>query len=896
MSALPYAETYGNNFGRPADRRLDLGWGVPWRAALRIARREAWRHKGRSLLVILMIAIPVLGLTAADVIARSMQLTPVEAMTRSIGQADAGLIVTSRPVAGQVLDPVRLVQTAGLDVPSSTPEPGTRAYRRALTRIRSVLPAGTTFTTSAVFYANGTGHDRQVGGFAVHTLDLANPLTRGTATMVAGRSARTAGEVTVNHRLADDLRSGIGGTVTIAGRTLRIVGIVQLPDDLNDPAAVAKPGTFPVHPGDLPQVLLANTHGAAIDWPMVRRLNAAGAVVTGRAAVIHPPASGPEPVPVDAINRAREIGVGIVAVGLAILEVALLAGAAFAVGARRQTRDLALLGATGADARQLRSVVLAGGVVLGGLGAVGGVVGGIFVGRALLPEVAHLAGRLAGGFHLHPLELAGIAVVGLFTGVVAAALPARSAGRIDIVSALTGRRRQAATPLSVPVTGIVMAGVGAVLAAYAASPPSKFWLVLAGLVLGELGFVICAPAIVGAAARLARWTPLSMRLALRDAARHRGRTGPAVAAITAAVAGITAVSVYAASQGQLHRRQYEPQARIGQGELQFSSAKAAAAHLDAATTALRSIAGPKAQLLPVPTANRPHCTGCEVGVEVPDPATCQTGPACVGYISDFTTSLSVGDEPVLRTILGHPDPAAAAALAAGKAVVFARIDHPVAARTVTLDNALPDGRSRRIPAVFVSVGREQGALAGAVISPATARRLGYGAAVSHYAVAAPAPMSPDAERRINAALGRQHAGTQLYVERGYDPSGDNVALLALLAGALIVVLGTTGIVTGLSAAESKPDLATFAAVGAAPRTRRALAAAQASTVALLGTVTGVASGCISAFAILGTYGVAMPFTIPWSTIGAMALGLPLLAAVLIGLLTRARLPVERRWV
>ena len=45
-----------------------------WRPLLRIARRDALRARGRSLLVTAMIALPVLGMTAIDVTARSAQL------------------------------------------------------------------------------------------------------------------------------------------------------------------------------------------------------------------------------------------------------------------------------------------------------------------------------------------------------------------------------------------------------------------------------------------------------------------------------------------------------------------------------------------------------------------------------------------------------------------------------------------------------------------------------------------------------------------------------------------------------------------------------------------------------------------------------------------------------
>lgn len=60
-----------------------------WRAALRIARRDALRAKGRSALVVAMIALPVLGVTAADITFRSADLSPAEHLTAQIGAADA---------------------------------------------------------------------------------------------------------------------------------------------------------------------------------------------------------------------------------------------------------------------------------------------------------------------------------------------------------------------------------------------------------------------------------------------------------------------------------------------------------------------------------------------------------------------------------------------------------------------------------------------------------------------------------------------------------------------------------------------------------------------------------------------------------------------------------------
>ena len=62
-----------------------------WSAALRIARRDALRARGRSALVLAMIALPVLGVVGVDVLARTYQLSPEQQATRAMGAADVAL-------------------------------------------------------------------------------------------------------------------------------------------------------------------------------------------------------------------------------------------------------------------------------------------------------------------------------------------------------------------------------------------------------------------------------------------------------------------------------------------------------------------------------------------------------------------------------------------------------------------------------------------------------------------------------------------------------------------------------------------------------------------------------------------------------------------------------------
>ena len=130
-----------------------------------------------------------------------------------------------------------------------------------------------------------------------------------------------------------------------------------------------------------------------------------------------------------------------------------------------------------------------------------------------------------------------------------------------------------------PVVGLVTAAVGTALALGGGAlalavqrqetPSSRLLgvvavMILAGAVLTQRGLIVATPAVVGAAARLGRRLPLAPRLALRDAARHRGRTAPAVAAVLAAMAGWVALTLFVASMSDKDERGYQrPRLRPG---------------------------------------------------------------------------------------------------------------------------------------------------------------------------------------------------------------------------------------------------------------------------------------------------------------------------------------------
>src|SRR5262249_45642156 len=119
---------------------------------------------------------------------------------------------------------------------------------------------------------------------------------------------------------------------------------------------------------------------------------------------------------------------------------------------------------------------------------------------------------------------------------------------------------------------------------------------------------LVAPAFLAGLARLAHRLPATLRLATRDAARHRHRTGPATAAIAVAVGGAVAISCLIASDQNgtgLHAPDALPDraisiAQVGAVDQSF---------LEPATQAVKE-AVPDAQVLQVKVPVRQEAEGC----------------------------------------------------------------------------------------------------------------------------------------------------------------------------------------------------------------------------------------------------------------------------------------------
>ncbi|SBU93921.1 putative ABC transport system permease protein [Streptomyces sp. Ncost-T6T-1] len=884
-----------------------------WRAAFRIARRDAARAKGRSALVVAMIALPVLGVTAADLTYRSALPTKAEELTAELGSADARFTSTS-------IGPVKLQQMPdGINwsTPEGAPDPTPEEQAKPVD-VPAAFPEGSRYLTERSLPASVTTR-HGIADTEVSELRISDAMLRGRIELTDGTYPRKPDEIAATSDFVKAAGLSIGDSVTVRGPelTYTLTGTVELPADLRADALYALPGSviapwqksadrdktiLPPQPSD-PKWLVKGPAGAGVTWQDILAANERGVVVKSRQVALNPPPDSE--VPMSSMSsgystEAETTAAVLTVVAMAVLEIVLLAGPAFAVGARRSRRQLGLVGSCGGSRGQVRAVVLAGGAVLGAVGAVAGVGAGFGLTALFRPMIEDFTGNRFGELTVRPWEILGIAALGLVTGVLAALAPAIVAGRQSVLESLTGRRGTRRSSRVLPVIGVIALTAGVGIAVYGGVAGDTAF-VAGGSVLAELGVLCCIPVVVGFLGRLGRRLPLTPRIALRDAARNRGRTAPAVAAVMAAVAGSVAIATYTSSSAAQHAYDFEPNLTPGTVALAASD-RGADAELPRARAAVEQnypVSGRPADFGRVwagsdcsvyyeeengcgtlelirPTGKGHNCPLKGKGAKelalrlsADEHKRMMRSPACMDEnytMVAFGTGdhkIIIGGADVLDTYVKLDDPAAAKALADGTPVLLNsayakngevtlkathlyndrdkknRAQHPGKARTTTdrLKVYVAPDRFAATPGIRM------------VMPEKTAERLGlhvedYG---SFYALGRDAT---DAESQAAYAAIDQ-AGNRAYLmssnERFRTQDDTILLILALFAG--VVTLGAAAITTGLSKADAEADLTTLSAVGAPPGVRRSLSGFQCLVVALTGVLLGTVAGLVPAIAL-----------------------------------------------
>lgn len=882
--------------------------------ALRIAWREARRAKGCAALVVGMIMLPVAALSFTAVSYDTFTLTPAERAERAMGTTQAAI---SWPYSSPVVqEPDRLFalssgEAAGQSEPTEE-------------QLKSFLPNGTRLIPN---HTSGLTLDTLAGTstFQARLLDYTAPQAAGVLRSLSGRAPASDDEVALTPQAVSRTGAGVGGTVrTGDDKTLRVVGIVEDPDDINSSTVVLRPGVLPVDRSGLSWLA---EMPSSLTWAQVKELNKHGVAALSRHVLENPP-------PVE--DRYREIGgsgsdieAGVLALvaGLAILEIVLLAGPALAVGARRRRHDLALVAASGGTPAHVRRIVLADGLVLGALAAVTGVVLGVVVAVAGHGVVERFSETRSGAFRLFPTALAVLALLAVVTGVLAALVPAWVSSRQDVVTALAGRRGITRSRRRWLVAGFVLIALGVVTAIIGAWQV-ELAIVLAGLALGELGLVLITPSLVGLVARLGKGLPVPVRIALRDAARNRSAAAPAISAVMAVVVGSLAVGVVLASD--MGREASQSAGNVGDVALYHvpETNKMGQAIPASVVDTLR-------RTLPVAEAHEIKLLSCEGGPcfahpRPPAARECPYGLDLLGREPTEDEQIAaradsrcdgVGAQRLYFNALSTPvglvvviKPEAAGAVTGLSADDAAVVSAALREGKFVVDdpNLLENGNAlvgigivsdstppRTISTAAVAMPQRPRAPI-ALMTEETAKSLGFGATTfTVYATTTRVP-TVEEQDRLQAALQGEY---EVSVERTVR-SDVQRTLTVLAVVAAVITLGAAALATGLAAADGRADLTTLAAVGASPTLRRLLSLSQSGVIAGLGSLLGTAAGLATSVAVLTALNqrfadqwpppTPYPITVPWLNVAVALILVPVVAMLGSALLTRSRLPIERR--
>lgn len=878
-----------------------------FRAALRIARRDAWRHKWRSLLVLALILVPVAAATGVDIVYRTAVSGEAE-REHAFGGADA-IVSTGGCTAYRCVD--------GNEAPRGT----------TLEQLTGALPPGSRWVRAP--HRGSTGKFTAPGRLAEAPVlvsdQVGDPLLRGEIRLVSGHGPRGGDEVAISPPLAQSLGidEPIGARLTaLNGASARIVGVLRNPQCLScsmaavtttsplaaataappDAALVVDPQAQPQD--DTLQITLYVDLPAG--RPDLRALDSLGLFVDLREL------SGVDESSVgDYVNAAdlREAAIVTMVAGLGMLEIVLLASVAFAVGARRQTRTLGLLVAQGAAPAQVRQVVLAQGVLLGAVGSVLGIAAG-FAGTFLArPLYERVADSYLVAWQFGMLEIAFVAVVGVLSGAAAALVPALRASRRPAVDALGGRfassggrsRRAAlagsgllglAALFAVATARWMDAGGASGWFAYGGGPPTMpevyrdnqddgALFLLVAVFLAVAGLLLLAPTILAGLARLCSRLPITARLAGRDAHRHAHRTGPAMAAITVALGIAVGVSCLVATESPAEEHVPSVPAQV----LAVDARDAVVPERlgEAARAAAERIPGAATLPVIVPT-DAPPAGRTDYYAQ----------PLSVLGADRFDQgALGSGDADLVVLASGRlaDRDLAAEALAAGKAVVFdAALLAPDGTVGIGSGVRLDDVREAlRLPAVVLPRLTPYQDLPVAFVSPDVIAAQGW--RTQHELTLVVWTTAADAQVGAAKTLAR-NLGFEV---RTGDAERDVARLIRVGVGAAAVLIGLFGVAVcvALAAAEGRPDLGTLSAVGAPPGRRRRLGAAAALVPAGLGTVLGLTLGYFFARAALGLTS-APTLLVPWRDLLPMLAAMPVLAAVIGVLDSLGRTPLTRR--
>jgi putative ABC transport system permease protein len=711
------------------------------------------------------------------------------------------------------------------------------------------------------------------GSVASYTLRAQNPdgaYGRPMLALESGSYPRGAGQVALTNGVATELRLKVGDTWLDRGQARRVVGIVSNPQNLLDDFALVAPG----------QVATPSQVVVLFDAPGINPATLGGNVT----------ARGLERPNV--INPAT---ISIVAITLGMVLVALVSVAGFTVLAQRRLRAIGMLGAQGATDTNVGLVVAANGFATGVVGAVAGAFLGLVGWLAYRPAAQASAHHTIGAFELPWRVIAVSMGLAILATTLAALRPALAIARVPIVSALAGQppppraARRLAGPVGIGllVLAFFLIGLASTQAAAAAAQgsdkSSPLLVLVGGLVALCAGVVVVAPTLLGLLNRVARRAPISLRLAVRDLARYRARSGAALGAISLSLLIAVIICVVAAARFGNALDYVGPNLEanqlilhtLGQGTepppgatvptaaqlaampaaanaIAASLASAGAVELETTDSALqRAVSGRNwngAVYVATPELLRAlgiPATQVSSGADV---LTMRPGLASLTRMQLLYGAFKFGGPPQRDTGAGGVWPCPPTSCVADPKIVEV--------------SQLPAGTSAP----------------NTLITESTVNRLHLTTTPAGWLIETPRALTP---AQISAAQSAAAAAGLAVESRNDIPSSATILNAATVFG-ILLALGILAMSVGLLRSETSGDVALLSATGASSTTRRAVSAATAGTLAVLGAVVGVAGGYLAAIGFFRSSQLdtlSGLTSVPVANLLLILVGMPLVAAV-----------------
>jgi putative ABC transport system permease protein len=726
----------------------------------------------------------------------------------------------------------------------------------------------------------GTGQSVQVRAESPHG-HYNSPLLG----LVSGTYPAGPGQVALTSQVATEYGVHVGGTWHVAGTTWQVTGIVQDPSNLADQFAVVAPGQLR-QPSQAVMLLgpaAAQQIGGDITLPGV------------------PAATVALPTRQDSGVSQAVFVLVVEVLGLAFI--GLVSVASFSVMAQRRLRALGMLGAIGATERNLRLVMVAGGLAVGVTAALAGAAGGLAAWFAYAPTVQRDTGHAVNAAHLPWWAFAIGIVLAIATSALASRRPAKTMAAVPVVAALSGRPAPPKAVHRSALPGVIVFAVGLVCLASAGGlnglaggngpnggdgnggGSGHALFLLAGLIITITGVCLLAPLAIsvlgaGAGSRL----PVAIRIAVRDLVRYRARSGAALAATTFAVFLAIGICIVASIKfdnplnwigPDLSSNQVFIPSELSSGPGQMT--QPSGAQLAALTTRVNALAAS----LHAPAVLL-ESTSSLYQVGLPEHG-----------VQNFTGTVYVATPQLLATY-----GIKASQIAPGTDILTMRpglagLPH---LEMISWDNGYISDASSPPPAPGSAGGPPCTLSHQCLASPAiqTISSLPSGTSAPNTVVTEYAVSKYHMQTQLQGWLVQARApftAAQLRAVRQFGNANEvqvltatyNPGLADFTEGAtalgIVIALSVLAASVGLIRSETAPDLRTLTATGASGMTRRTITAATAAALGLLGAILGTAGAVIAAMAWTHSGLTATAGGVPPSDFLILLIGLPLVAAI-----------------